>query len=193
MGKAIPLPASQQDREWIAGIRGGDPIAFERAFRAYYPQLCAYAYGRVRSRETAEEVVQDVFTRLWEERHRFRIRHSLKNYLYTAVRNHAISLLRHRLVERRWEDAATRDAPDAHSVNEGERHVESEALTRAVREVVDGLPERCRLALMLRWQRQLSYAEVAEVMGISVKTVEIHIGRGLAALRESCRSLEPYL
>ena len=193
MGKAIPLPAVQQDREWIAGIRAGDPSAFERAFRAYYPQLCAYAYGRVRSREAAEELVEDVFTRIWEDRGRLRIRLSLKNYLYTAVRNHAISFLRHCVVERRWEEGVAGAAPEKHATNDGERHVETEALDGAVREIIAGLPERSRLALTLRWQRQLSYAEVAEVMGVSVKAVELHISRGLAALREHRQALLPYL
>ena len=54
--------------------------------------------------------------------------------------------------------------------------------------MLDSLPERCRLALTLRWQRQMSYAEVAEAMEISVKTVEIYVSRGLAALRENYRT-----
>ncbi len=61
-----------------------------------------------------------------------------------------------------------------------------------VERVLGRLPERCRLALALRWQRQMSYAEVAAAMGISVKTVEIYVGRGLAALRKSYQTLAPH-
>src|SRR5438093_427910 len=74
----------------------------------------------------------------------------------------------------------------------GERRLETAELEAAVERVLDRVPERCRLALRLRWQRQMSYAEVAAAMGISVKTVEIYVGRGLAILRESYQSLAPH-
>src|SRR5204862_6147274 len=113
---------------------------------------------------------------------------NLKTYLYAAVRNLAISHLRHELVERRWCERV----PVTPHVNEGERRLESAELEAAVERVLDRVPERCRLALTLRWQRQMSYAEVAAAMGISVKTVEIYVGRGLAILRESYQSLAPH-
>jgi RNA polymerase sigma-19 factor, ECF subfamily len=185
-----PLP---QERDWAAGIRAGDPAAFERAFRAYHPGLCALACRYVRSRDVAQELVHDVFAKLWEERGRLSVG-NLKNYLYAAVHNVAISHVRHELVERRWRERAPGMVDwlaQPHDVNEGERCVESEELVAAIQKVLSALPERCRLALTLRWQRQMSYAEVAEAMGISVKTVEIHVGRGLAALRESYRNRLP--
>ncbi len=188
----MPLELVLQEREWLAQIRAGDPVAFERAFRAYHPSLCQFAYRYVRSREVAEELVHDVFAKLWESRRRLEVRDSLKSYLYSAVRNHAISHLRHALVERRWrEGEVQREAP--HDLNDADRVLESEELVAAVQRVLESLPERCRLALTLRWQRQMSYAEVAEAMGISVKTVEIYVSRGLAALRESYRTFLPHL
>ena len=187
----MPLSLAHKEREWVAQIRAGDPVAFERAFRAYHPSLCQFAYRYVRSREVAEELVHDVFAKLWESRRRLDVRDSLKSYLYSAVRNHAISHLRHALVERRWrEGEVQREAP--HDINDADRLLESEELVAAVQRVLDHLPERCRLGLTLRWQRQMSYAEVAEAMEISVKTVEIYVSRGLAALRESSRTFLPH-
>jgi RNA polymerase sigma-19 factor, ECF subfamily len=180
-----------QEADWTAGIRAGDPAAFERAFRAYHPGLCAFAYRYVRSRETAQDLVHDVFAKLWEERGRLTVGH-LKNYLYAAVHNLAISHVRHEVVERRVRERAPGMADwlaPAHEVNEGERRLEAAELQAAVERVLGGLPERCRLALTLRWRRQMSYAEVAGAMGISVKTVEIYVGRGLAALRENYRTI----
>lgn len=182
-------PQRDQDREWIAQVRAGDPRAFEHLFRAYHPSLCEFAYRYVRVREVAEELVHDVFARLWEAHDALDLRDSLKAYLYTALRNHAISYIRHTLVERRW----TEQAPEPDAPCEAERRLETAELAAAVERVLARLPERCRLALTLRWQRQMSYAEVAEAMGISVKTVEIYVGRGFAALRENYRALLPYL
>ena len=186
----------EQDREWILRIRAGDAAAFEQAFRSYHAILCEFAYRYVRAREVAEELVHDVFARLWEGRRRLELRDSLKSYLYAAVRNQAISHIRHALVERRWrEDEGHDDGADAepHALNDAQARLEAAELAVAVERVLARLPERCRLALTLRWQRQMSYAEVAEAMGIAVKTVETYVGRGLAALRDNYRALLPYL
>jgi RNA polymerase sigma-19 factor, ECF subfamily len=187
----MPLELVHQDREWLAQISAGDSVAFERAFRAYHPSLCQFAYRYVRSREVAEELVHEVFAKLWESRRRLDVRDSLKSYLYSAVRNHAISHLRHALVERRWCEEQAQGSPPQ-DLNDADRLLESQELVACVQRVLDQLPERCRLALVLRWQRQMSYAEVAEAMGISVKTVEIYVGRGLAALRENYRTFLPH-
>ena len=190
----MPLELAHQDRDWVARIRAGDAAAFETAFRTYHPALCAFAFRYVRSREVAQDLVHDVFTRLWQAQGR-ELRHTLKSYLYAAVRNAAISHLRSALVERRWREhelARAGAAEQPHACNDAHQQLESEELAAAVRRVLDSLPERCRLALTLRWQRQMSYAEVAEAMEISVKTVEIYVSRGLAALRENYRTLLPH-
>ena len=188
--RAPTLPLAGEERDWAARIRAGDTAAFERAFRTYHPALCKFACRYVHSYDVAQELVHDVFVTLWEERARLRVG-KLKSYLYAAVRNSAISHLRHERVERRWrEQAPTTAAPV--DENEGERRLETAELEAAVERVLDVVPERCRLALTLRWQRQMSYAQVAAAMGISVKTVEIYVGRGLAILRESYQSLAPH-
>ena len=188
--RAPTLPLAGEERDWGARIRAGDAAAFERAFRTYHPALCKFAFRYVHSRDVAQELVHDVFATLWEERGRLSV-DRLKSYLYAAVRNLAISHLRHELVERRWRERAPAGAAPLDQ-NEGEQRLETAELEAAVERVLDRVPERCRLALTLRWQRQMSYAEVAAAMGISVKTVEIYVGRGLAILRESYQSLAPH-
>jgi RNA polymerase sigma-70 factor (ECF subfamily) len=188
------MKLGRQERDWTSRIRRGDPSALELVFRAYHEELSDFVYGYVRSRDVTDDLVHDVFAKLWEGREQLHVRDSLRSYLYSAARNHAISHLRHALVERRWrermvpaEPAATRLEDDA------QRCLEHRELAVAVERVLEQLPERCRLALMLRWQRQMSHAEVAEVMGISVKTVETYVTRGVAALKESYERLLPYL
>ena len=188
--RAPTLPLAGEERDWAVRIRAGDAAAFERAFRTYHPALRKFACRYVHSPDVAQELVHDVFATLWEERARLSV-DRLKSYLYTAVRNLAISHLRHELVERRWRERAPAGAAPLNE-NEGERRLETAELEAVVARVLGRLPERCRLALTLRWQRQMSYAEVAAAMGISVKTVEIYVGRGLAALRQSYQTLAPH-
>jgi len=184
----------RQEREWTSRIRSGDPSALEFVFRAYHLELSDLVYGYVRSREVTDDLVHDVFAKLWEGREQLHVRDSLKSYLYSAARNHAISHLRHALVERRWRERMVRAQPAvARFDDDAQRRLEDQELAVAVERVLEQLPERCRLALTLRWQRQMSYAEVADVMGISVKTVEAYVTRGVAALRHSYERLLPYL
>lgn len=182
-----------QDRIWIGQIRSGDAAALDSVFRSFYAELCAFGYRYVRSRALAEDLVHDVFAHIWFERDRWQVRDSLKAYLYGAVRNRAISAIRRQVVEKRWEARvhATQQLTSAHAENQGPGELEREDLARVVCEVLAGLPERCRMAVTLRWQRQLSYAEIAEVMGISVNTVEVHITRACRAVRERYPPLQP--
>jgi RNA polymerase sigma-70 factor, ECF subfamily len=177
------------DRTWIARIRAGDASALDTVFRSYYAELCAFAYRYVRSRAQAEDLVHDVFAQIWAEREQWQVRDHLKAYLYSAVRNRAVSALRRQTVERRWEDRVHHGAP-VHSENPAQGQLEREDLARVVAEVLARLPERCRMAVKLRWQRQLSYSEIAETMGISVNTVEVHITRACRAVRERYAALQ---
>lgn len=186
-----------QERKWVEGLRVGDPAAFEELFRAYHPELCDFVHRFVRSPQVAEDLVHDVFAKLWAERERLEVRGSLRSLLYTAARNLAISHLRHQQVERRWRERTQKAELVAQGatplVRPAERRIEDRELNAAVERVLAQLPERCRQALILRWQRQMTYAEIAEVMGISVKTVEVYMSRGLTALRASYNELLPYL
>src|SRR5437660_5998374 len=168
--RAPTLPLTGEERDWAARIRAGDTTAFERAFRTYHPALCKFACRYVHSREVAQELVHDVFATLWEERARLRVG-KLKSYLYAAVRNSAVSHLRHERVERRWrEQAPATTAPL--DENEGERRLEAAELQAVVERGRGRLPESCRLALALGLPRQMSDAQVAAAMGISVQNLD---------------------
>ena len=88
------------ERDWVARIRGGDAPAFEALFHAYHAPLCAFANRLVGVRDLAEEIVQEVFLYIWERRETWDVRSSVKSYLFTAVRNAAMSYLRHERVVR---------------------------------------------------------------------------------------------
>ena len=176
------------ERRWADAIRAGDAGAFAALFRAYYGPLCTYAKRYVGERETAEELVQDVMLKLWEFRATWLLRGTLKSYLYTAVRNQALDVLKHERVARRWRERVVRDysaVAGAHGAVAGaDDEVKTAELAAAIEVHVAKLPERCRQAFVLRRQHHLSYAEIARVMGTSTKTVEVQIGLALKALRK---------
>ena len=176
------VPASADDEAaWVERIRTGDPMAFEALFHAYHASLCSFAYRYLGARDLAEEMVQEVFLFVWERRESWDVRSSVRSYLFTAVRNAALSYLRHeRVVARR--DARVRILQDTVAPGADLEVVQAETVA-AIQEAVARLPDRCRLVFTLHREQGLTYAEVAEVLGISPRTVEVQIGRALKSLR----------
>lgn len=166
-------------------VRAGDEAAFERIFREHYATLCSFAESLVRSRESAEEMVQSVFLNVWTNRARWEVRGSVRAYLFGAMRNQALNHLKRGRLEHAWAEEATKDDIESlhGSFEDPARGVEVDEMAAAVRAAIERLPPRARMAVHLRWERQLKHAEIAEAMGISVKGVENQLSRALAALR----------
>jgi RNA polymerase sigma-70 factor (family 1) len=181
------LTRDRTDSARIAAIRAGNEAAFEAVFREHYGRLCAVAARIVGCGETAEEVVQSVLLRVWRQREDLAITGTLAGYLYCAVRNGALMHLRRERLERRWQEQASAEGA---SPLMGERPPQpdewtrSAELTTAIQYAIQQLPPRCQEAYVLRREKHLSYAEIAQLMGISTRTVEVQIGTALRALRK---------
>jgi RNA polymerase sigma-70 factor (ECF subfamily) len=172
------------DAAWIARVRAGDRPAFEAIFRAYYAALCDYATSYVHAPDVAEEIVQTVFLNVWADRARWVPREGARAYLFGAVRNGALNHRRHARVEDRLLEPGAIDAGVLRAEPPlADAELEAREDAGRVRAAVARLPERGRLAVELRWTHGLRHAEIAEVMGISVKGVEHQLARSLAALR----------
>lgn len=184
------------DADLVVRIQAGDERAFEALFRAHAGALCRLAYHYLQSTALAEEVVQDVLLRVWERRATLVVRESLRAYLHAAVRNRALDAIKATRSAARTH-AAGQAADDQSAVGMGEaarspsEDVERQELAVALRNAVGRLPEQCRLVFILRWESHLSYAEVAEVLHISVKAVERRRQRGLERLAKSLRGFFP--
>lgn len=167
----------------VQKVQEGSEEAFEHIFRTYYPLLCSFAADYVGTLDAARDIVQDVFLKIWERRRNWHVRTSLKAYLYQAVRNQALNC-----VQSAWSSRTTVIEPDAtilSDVPSPRDDMRYEELAEAVKRAVQQLPERRRTAFVLHRQQELSYREIAEVMGISPRTVEVHIAKALKSLRES--------
>lgn len=178
--------AQSQEQDLVARIRSGDVVAFESLHQEFVSGLLSFAYTQVRSREIAEELVQDLFLGLWKYRQQWVLTRSLKAYLYGALRNRITSYrrtiaARHEL--QRPADDAAEGLAALPSTERTDDLVREADLVAAIDRAVAALPRRCRETFVLVRQQHLSYAEAAEVMGVSVKAVEMNIVRAFAALR----------
>ena len=170
-----------EDRELLEGVRGGNEAAYDTVFRMWYPTLVRVASSLVKDADAAEEVAQDVMHELWRRRETLDPAASLRAYLLRSVRNRALNHLRHLRVRRdsETEVEALYDAP-----LRADQPIAASELASAVRAAFDGLPPRCREIFELSRGQGLKYAEIAETLGISQKTVEAQMGKALRIMRE---------
>lgn len=170
-----------------AQINGCDGRAFEKLFEELAPRLGRYATRLVTSANVAQDIVMDVFMRLWRDRLTLPPETRLEPYLQASVRNACISHLRHGRVEDsvREVGAATGWTPGAAA---GPRPPDEDLERRETREIlrraIEELPPRMRQVLELRWFQGMSYKEIARELGIQTKSVENALARAMWNLRE---------
>ena len=173
------------DNEIIKRIRQGDVKQFESLFRSSYVSLVRYAKSFVRDHDSAEEIVQDLFFKLWDERDRITIENSLNGYLFRSVHNRCIHLLEHRkVIEKHERETITGQKGSIENVTE---QVQYNELQAAVAKILERLPDRCGKIFCMNRFEGLKYNEIAEKLAISVKTVEADMGKALKEFRKALR------
>ncbi|WP_229213723.1 RNA polymerase sigma-70 factor [Dyadobacter psychrotolerans] len=179
------------DPEIVNAIRQGDEKAFEQTFRKYYERLCNYACSLLKDEEESEEVVQTVFLTIWEKRSDLEITLSLKSYLYRSVHNHCLNRFKHASVREAHKEYAERFIPQSHeSVTEA---IHANELEERIEKAVGNLPEQCQKAFRMSRFEELKHQEIADRLGISIKTVENQIGKALKILRTALADYLPSL
>jgi len=175
------------DRAWADRIRAGDMDAFEALYRTYWQRLYAFAFRYVHSQEDAEEVAQEVFFRIWRGREHWVPAGAVRNYLYLAVRNAARDRLERAAVARRWRVGRVGRVGQVATAAEIESDLDAADLVAAVERALAELPPKRSAVCKLRLIDGLSYAQIADRLGIGEKTVETQLARGLKFLRDRIR------
>ncbi len=171
------------DSEIIGKIRQGDKQEFEKLFRSSYVSLVRYTKTIIRDHDASEEIVQEFFFRLWQDRQNLKIESSLNGYLYRSVHNRALHYLEHQKVVSRHagEVLATADLT-SEPVTDAIYYHELQA---RVARVLKRLPERCRLIFRMNRFEGLKYNEIADKLAVSLKTVEADMGKALKEFRKA--------
>lgn len=159
-------------------IAQGDEESFTEAFDRYYAGLCYYADRFIHDTDESRSLVQQVFVDLWMKRHKLVIEQSLKAYLFTTVKNYSLDYLKHKLVETKY----LREA-QPESVTIDRDLIEEAELNARINSAVEELPEKCREIFTLCRFGELHYSDIAQKLGISIKTVEMQMGIALKKLR----------
>lgn len=158
------------------------PQVFEKLFKKYYEGLCQYCLRFVKQEEVAEEIVQDVFVKLWQLEKELKVHTSLKAYLYTSVKNGALNYLKSPYARQQFEGHKTSDFElliDSTTQN----LLDYEELTKLVGEAVERLPQQCRTIFEMSRSGGHTYQEISEKLNIAPKTVENQMGIALKKLK----------
>jgi RNA polymerase sigma-70 factor, ECF subfamily len=172
------------ETQLVAGLRAGAADAYEAVFRAYHARLCDFANSYLHSRSDAEEIVQDLFLALWKKREELEVRTSLKAYLFTAVRNRVLNRDARARLEQRYLEDLERGELELVATVPADQRLEAREIAERVQTAMAELPPGCRRVLTMRWSEQLTYGEIAEVLGISLKGVENQLARARKTLRQ---------
>jgi RNA polymerase sigma-70 factor, ECF subfamily len=172
----------------VLRVRAGDVTALAEVFRAHYASMCSFVQLQVGSADTAEDLVQDVFVRVWDARERLDINGSLRNLLYRSAHNAAINHLKRRTIEHRWVQTAAAARSNFDATEDPAALAELET---AIDSALARLPERCRLIFTLSRHHGFTYAEIADTLDLSIKTVETQMGRALKSLRSQLSAFLP--
>jgi len=179
----------------ITRLRQSDPSIFQWLYKEYYVALCTYAKKFTRDSQSAEEVVQDAFLKIWENRETLIIRESLIAYLYRTVQNNCLNYLRHLQVINKFNEYYTEklhEAMEYYSITQenGLSVFIANELEDKIYEAIEKLPAECREIFKLSRFENLKNGEIAELKGITLNTVQKQISIALGKLREA---LKPFL
>jgi len=175
---------SVSDEALFAKIKEDNVFAFNALFTKYYKPLCFYANKIIGKSELAEEVVQELFIRIWENRLTMQIGKSVKSYLYRSVYNRSVNYIRDNKASGNTIDLDS-SCSDHESYYNADNEILLSELETKLFEIIDEFPEKQKNVFLLRRFENLSYKEISQKLNMSEKMVEKYLGKSLAVLREA--------
>lgn len=182
----MPSPKFTLSSQQLRALLAGDKQIFKNIFDEFQPRLYRFLWLKVRDVQHAEDLTQETFFRFWKARRQLRDADRLEIYLFRIAANLAVDFFRHRKQPSMPLESEARSllAPQT-----AEAVFEYEQLSQTVAAIIADMPEGPATAFTLSRYENLTYEEIAEVMGLAVKTVEKHMGKALKTLREKLETL----
>jgi RNA polymerase sigma-70 factor, ECF subfamily len=178
----MPDFSSYSDEKLIQEIKADNMFAFDVLYKKYCKRVYTFGYSILKSKEEADDLIQEVFLKLWENRHNVEKGSSIKSYVFSITYNSAVSIIRKKASESKFVEYLK----SLQEINEEPVNVELEykELTNKLDEIIMALPKRQREVYLLRRVENLKNNEIAELLNISVNTIENHMSRALKTIRE---------
>jgi RNA polymerase sigma-70 factor (ECF subfamily) len=168
----------------IEELISGNHKAFEKIFNTYYKKLYVFSKEYVIDSETARELVQEAFVKLWEVKNQLRADTNIPAYLYTMVRNNSINFLKQSIVKKKYAEYSQFKYQQYllnyyALIDESSEKLIYKELEDKIHDIIEHLPKKCKTVFKLSRFQELKHKEIASQLNISVKTVENHIAEAL--------------
>lgn len=180
----------EPEKQLFVLVKQGQKMAFEQLFKTYYAPLCLFAHNYLKDKDNCEEVVQSFFLKLWEKRSAIDINTSVKSYLFSSVRNACLNHIKHQKIIQIHQTEMLNTSSEADFSPEYFMEI---GLAEKIEAYINELPPKRKEIFMLSREQGLKYREIADQLGISVKTVEAQMGQALKDLREKLRDYKHLL
>jgi RNA polymerase sigma-70 factor (family 1) len=180
--KKVKKTDSLYERILLEKVREGDKAAFSYIFSAYYRDLVLFSVTFTKDIDNSEEIVQNIFVEFWENRDTINVNTSLKSYLLKTVQNKCLDLIRHLKIREKYSNKVIENS--ALTENDTENYILRSELEQNIDQVLSQLPEEIAEAFRMNRFDGLKYQEIAEKQNVSVRTIEVRIGKALNLLRK---------
>ena len=180
----------------LHGLIIGDEETYIFLFKEYYVCLCSYSRRYVGRKDIAEEIVSETFMKIWDNRDSIIIHSSVKAYLFQSVCNNSLNYLRKLKTENRLEtyfqDTQFNNIGFVEIIEETIEHsLLMDDVSLEIEKALSQLPPQQQKAFRLKRQDGKKIREIAQMMGLSIKTVEMHLSKATINLREKLKNLIP--
>jgi RNA polymerase sigma-70 factor (family 1) len=172
----------KSEQFFLVKLKEGDPDVFTEIFSVYYRDTVMFAFSFTHDVETAEEIVQDVFVKLWEDHEKLNITVSIKSYILKTIQNKCIDWHRHKKIVNNHSNCIINNSP-LYEYDTDNYILRSELEGRIENAIAD-LPEKVKEAFIMNRFEGLKYKEIASKLNVSVRTVEVRISKALVLLKE---------
>jgi RNA polymerase sigma-70 factor (ECF subfamily) len=171
-----------EDDNLVGRVRSGDKQALALLFDRHYEGLCRFVHSLIGSRLDVDDLVQEIFVKIWINKDHWDPHGSIKSYLFKAAKNQALNYLKSRRAKK--SSGSADELVEVTSGMDAVSELEDKELLAALSLAITRLPRKTKIVFKLSREEGMTYSEISEIMGISVKTVEHQIARALKILRK---------
>lgn len=176
-----------EDSRLIALLREGDPLSFEILFQKYYVRFYNFVFNLTKNSQAAEDIIQNVFMKIWINRASLRPDQSIHNYIYVLSKREMLNHIRDRKAYVQVERLVMAEQPSEEVTDQS---MSLKELDERIRRFIADMPEQRRKVFILSRYRGLTNKEIAEMMGLSVRTVDRHINLALTSLKKEFMNIK---
>ena len=176
-----------EDSRLIELLREGDPLSFEILFQKYYVRFYNFVFNLTKSSQAAEDIIQNVFMKIWINRRNLRPDQSIHNYIYVLSKREMLNHIRDRKAYVQVERLVMTEQP---SEEVTDQNMALRELDDRIRKFIADMPEQRRKVFLLSRYKGLTNKEIANMMGLSVRTVDRHINLALTSLKKEFMNIK---